>query len=44
LIELTLENLQKLIQIAPEENRETAKIESDFDNIRSDRRFQELIQ
>jgi hypothetical protein len=39
LIEFALENLQKAIQITPEENREMAKIESNFDNIRSDRAF-----
>jgi len=43
-IELALENLQKAIQLAPEEIREMAKTDSDFDNIRSDSRFQELIQ
>jgi tetratricopeptide (TPR) repeat protein len=43
-IELALENLQKAIQLAPEENREMAKTDSAFDNIRSDPRFQELIQ
>jgi len=43
-IELALENLQKPIQLAPEKYREMAKTDSDFDNIRSDSRFQELIQ
>jgi tetratricopeptide (TPR) repeat protein len=43
-IELALENLQKSIQINPEENRKMAKIDSDFDNIRHDPRFQALIQ
>ena len=43
-LELALENLQKVIQIAPEEYREMAKTDSDFDNIRHNSRFQELIQ
>ena len=37
-------NLQKAIQIDREEYLERAKTNSDFDNIRSDSRFQELIQ
>ena len=43
-IEPVLESLQKVIKIKSEENREMAKINSDFDNIRHDRRFQALIQ
>jgi len=43
-IELALENLQKAIQLDPEKNREMAKTDSDFDNIRHDPRFQALIQ
>ena len=37
-------NLQKAIKIDREEYFERAKIDSDLDNIRSDPRFQELIQ
>jgi tetratricopeptide (TPR) repeat protein len=43
-IELALENLQSAIQLNPEKYRELAKIDSDFDNIRHDPRFQALIQ
>jgi tetratricopeptide (TPR) repeat protein len=43
-IELALKNLQKAIQLNPEEYRKTAKTESSFDNIRHDPRFQALIQ
>jgi len=43
-IELALENLQKAIQLAPEKYLEMAKTDSDFDSIRHDPRFQELIQ
>jgi tetratricopeptide (TPR) repeat protein len=43
-IELALENLQKAIQLDPEKYREMAKTDSDFVNIRHDRRFQALIQ
>ncbi len=43
-IELALENLQKAIQLNPEEYRKMAKTDSDFDNIRHDPRFQALIQ
>ncbi len=31
-IELALENLQKAIQLSPEENRKIANTDSDFDN------------
>jgi len=43
-IELSLENLQKAIQLDPDESCEMAKTDSDFDNIRHDPRFQALIQ
>jgi tetratricopeptide (TPR) repeat protein len=43
-IELALENLQKAIQPNPENYRQMAKTDSDFDNIRHDPRFQALIQ
>ena len=41
-LELALENLQKAIQL-DNEYREMAKTDSDFDNIRNDVRFQELL-
>ena len=44
MIELALENLQRAIQLDPEKYREMSKTNSDFDNIRRDRRFQALIQ
>ncbi|MFO0543082.1 MAG: TPR end-of-group domain-containing protein [Pseudanabaena sp.] len=43
-IKLALENLQKAIQLSPEEYREMSKTDSDFDNIRNYPRFQALIQ
>ncbi|NET57961.1 MAG: tetratricopeptide repeat protein [Symploca sp. SIO2E6] len=43
-IDLAIENLQQAIQLNPDENREMAKTDSDFDNIRSEPRFQALIQ
>ncbi|OCQ89762.1 prenyltransferase [Nostoc sp. MBR 210] len=43
-IEQTLENLQQAINLNPDEYRESAKTDSDFDNIRHDKRFQALIQ
>jgi hypothetical protein len=38
-----LENLAKAIQLKPDENRELAKTDSDFDTIRDDPRFQTLL-
>ncbi|WP_016865047.1 TPR end-of-group domain-containing protein, partial [Fischerella muscicola] len=42
-IEQAIENLQKAIILNPE-CREMAKTDSDFDSIRDDERFQELIE
>jgi tetratricopeptide (TPR) repeat protein len=42
-IELALENLQKAIQLSPEEYRNMAKTDTDFDSIRCDPGFQALI-
>ncbi|MBN3926366.1 tetratricopeptide repeat protein [Nostoc sp. NMS4] len=43
-IEQALENLQQAINLSPDKYREMAKIDSDFDGIREDERFQALIQ
>ncbi|HAG83914.1 MAG TPA: hypothetical protein DCL61_22885, partial [Cyanobacteria bacterium UBA12227] len=43
-IELALENLQQAINLNPDESRQIAKTDSDFDSIRSDNRFQALIE
>lgn len=43
-IEQTLENLQQAINLSPDEYREKAKTDSDFDSIRDDELFQALIQ
>ncbi len=43
-IELVLENLQQAINLNPDKYREMAKTDSDFDSIRSDNRFQALIE
>ena len=42
-IELALENLQRAIELEPERCREVAKTDTDFDGIRGDVRFQELL-
>jgi tetratricopeptide (TPR) repeat protein len=42
-IDLALEYLQQAIQIEPEHIREMARTDSDFDKIRDNARFQELI-
>ncbi|NET71052.1 MAG: tetratricopeptide repeat protein [Sphaerospermopsis sp. SIO1G2] len=42
-IELAIENLQTAINLHPDEYREMAKTDSDFDGIREDERFQVLI-
>ena len=39
----SMENLQKAIELNPE-YREDAKTDSDFDRIRENKRFQEIIQ
>jgi superkiller protein 3 len=43
-VEQAIENLQQAINLNPDENREMAKTDSDFDKIREDERFQALIQ
>jgi hypothetical protein len=43
-VDLAIENLQKAINLNPDECREMAKTDSDFDSLRSDERFQTLIQ
>ncbi|TAG69852.1 MAG: tetratricopeptide repeat protein [Oscillatoriales cyanobacterium] len=42
-VELSVENLRRAIQLEPEEYRELAKTDADFDGIRGDARFQELL-
>ena len=42
-VELALENLQRAIELEPERFRELAKTDADFDGIRGDVRFQELL-
>jgi tetratricopeptide (TPR) repeat protein len=42
-VELALENLQRAIELEPETYRELAKTDTDFDGIRGDVRFQELL-
>jgi WD40 repeat protein len=42
-VELVLENLRRAIELEPEEYRELAKTDADFDGIRGDVRFQELL-
>jgi tetratricopeptide (TPR) repeat protein len=43
-IDQAIQNLQQAIDLNPDENREMAKTDSDFDSIRSDVRFQALMQ
>ena len=43
-IEQAIENLQKAIALNPDEYREMANTDSDFDKIREDERFQALIR
>ncbi|MEH2144575.1 tetratricopeptide repeat protein [Nostoc sp.] len=43
-IEQALENLQKAINLSADKCREWAKIDSDFDSLREDERFQALIK
>ncbi|WP_229414781.1 MULTISPECIES: tetratricopeptide repeat protein [Moorena] len=42
-LDLALDNLKQAITLNPEDSREMAKTDSDFDTIRSDQRFQQLI-
>ena len=39
-----IQNLERAINLNPDKYREIAKTDSDFDNVRSDTRFQALIQ
>ncbi len=43
-IDQAIQNLQQAINLNPDEYREMAKTDSDFDSMRSDARFQALIQ
>ncbi|HBK66582.1 MAG TPA: prenyltransferase, partial [Cyanobacteria bacterium UBA11166] len=43
-LELAIDNLQQAITISPDEYREMAKTDSDFDKIREDSRFQDLVE
>jgi tetratricopeptide (TPR) repeat protein len=43
-IDKAIQNLQQAINLNPDECREIAKTDSDFDSIRSHTRFQALIQ
>ncbi len=43
-IDQAIQNLQQAINLNPDKYREMAKTDSDFDNVRSDVRFQALIQ
>ena len=43
-IDQAIQNLQQAIYLNPDKYREMAKTDSDFDNVRSDVRFQALIQ
>ena len=43
-IDQAIQNLQQAIDLNPDEYREMAKTDSDFDSVRSHTRFQALIQ
>ncbi|MEC5029376.1 MAG: hypothetical protein SAL07_05635, partial [Oscillatoria sp. PMC 1051.18] len=43
-VDLAIENLKQAINLNPDECRERAKTDPDFDKIREDDRFQELLQ
>jgi hypothetical protein len=43
-LELALSDLQKAIQLSPEPYRQLAKTDKDFENIRREARFQELLR
>ena len=43
-VEQAIENLQQAINLSPDEYREMAKSDLDFDSIREDERFQALLQ
>ncbi|MGM3308568.1 tetratricopeptide repeat protein [Anabaena sp. WFMT] len=43
-IELTIENLEKAIQLVPDKYKKLAKTDSDFDKVRDEKRFQVLLQ
>ena len=42
-LELAIQYLEKAIELNPEKYREMAQTDPDFDNIRSDARFQALL-
>jgi tetratricopeptide (TPR) repeat protein len=43
-VEQALENLQQAINLSPDEYREKARTDSDFESLREDERFQALLQ
>ena len=43
-VDSSIQNLQRAIALNPHKYREMAKTDSDFDSLRSDTRFQVLIQ
>ncbi|MHC5818948.1 MAG: TPR end-of-group domain-containing protein, partial [Nostoc sp.] len=43
-VELAIENLEKAIQLVPDKYKKLAKTDPDFNKVRSDKRFQELVQ
>ena len=43
-VELAIENLEKAIQLVPGKYQKLAKTDPDFDKVRNDKRFQELIK
>jgi tetratricopeptide (TPR) repeat protein len=42
--ELAIENLEKAIQLAPEKYSNLAKVDSDFDKVRDNQQFMELLE
>ncbi len=43
-LDLAIENLNKAIQFVPNKYKKLAKTDPDFNKVRSDKRFQELLQ
>ena len=43
-IELTIKNLEKAIKLVPGKYQQLAKTDADFDKVRGDKQFQELLQ
>jgi len=43
-VDLLMQNLQRAINLNPDKNREMAKTDSDFDNVRSHPKFKALIK